>query len=311
MSGKEGLFVVRQAKEEDLKIITRLGVYEDWHFNPRDLSCGHAFDPSGFFVGELDGQVVSHIDAVKYPGHSAYIGTFIVQKEHRGKGYGKLTWDAAWRSLDHSCTIALDGAPHMIANYKAQGFHSVWNTSSALVDLQKAMKALSYISVPSSEVSLKPIRMTDFEKVLQYDTSVFGTQRRTLLHRYISTPGNLGWVAMNEKGDVIGYNVVKQVLSGAGSEIGLVMAPLYADNDIVARILLKCAAETYLNIEATPQSPLEVFYSDGGSYGDHASRLMLEVGAETTYLGQRMYTKGVPLGRLIGSMYGLFSTAFD
>ena len=307
---KGSSFIVRGATEDDLKSVTRLGVIEDWHFNPHDLACAHAFDPSAFFVGELNGEVISHINAVKYPGHSAYIGTFIVQKEHRGKGYGKQTWDTAWRSLDHNCTIALDGAPNMIANYKSLGFHSVWNTSSAVIDLSKIVEVLSYVTPPPGVLCV-PIRTVDFEKLFKYDTFVFGAPRQTLLEKYINLPGSLGWAAVNEKGAVLGYALVKQVISEAGAKIGLSMAPLYADDDIVARTLLKVAAETYLAMDAVEGLSFELFYSDGGSYGDHASRLIQELEANTLYLGQRMYTKGIPPGRQISKMYGLFSTAFD
>ena len=302
--------IVRAAAEEDLKVITRLGVFEDWHFNPHDLACAIRFDPAGFFIAELDGEVIGHINAVKYPGHSAYIGTFIVEKERRGKGYGRQLWDAAWRSLDHRCTVALDGAPHMIASYESHGFQSVWNTSSALIDPNKIRATLSNLVVPQG-VSYKSIRSVDFDKLCEYDESVFGTPRRKLLESYINVSGNTGWAALNEKDDVIGYNVVKQVIAGAGTEIGLVMAPLYADDDVIARMLLKAAAETYLENDAIPNSCFELFYSDGGSYGDHASRLMKELEARTVYLGQRMYTRGIPQGREISKMYGIFSTAFD
>ena len=303
-------FIVRGATEDDLKIVTRLGVMQDWHFNPHDLACAHAFDPSAFFVGELNGEVISHINAVKYPGHSAYIGTFIVQKEHRGKGYGKQTWDAAWRSLEHSCTIALDGAPSMIANYKSLGFHSVWNTSAAVIDLAKAVNVLSYVTMPPG-VSCVPIRTVDFEKIFEYDTSVFGAPRRRLLEKCINLPGSLGWAVVNGKGAVVGYALVKQVICEAGAKIGLSMAPLYADDDIIARGLLKAATEAYLTTDAVEGTGFELSYSDGGSYGDHASRLIRELEASTVYLGQRMYTKGTPPGRQINKMYGIFSTAFD
>ena len=89
------------------------------------------------------------------------------------------------------------------------------------------------------------------------------------------------------------------------------MAPLHADDDITARALLKVAAETYLATDVVEGSCFELSYSDGGSYGDHASRLIIELEASTVYLGQRMYTKGTPPGRQINKMYGIFSTAFD
>ena len=91
-------------------------------------------------------------------------------------------------------------------------------------------------------VSCIPILAVILEK--NYDTTVFGAPRQILLEKYISIPGSLSWAAVNGSGDVVGYTLVKQVISEAGAKIGLIMAPLYADNDTVARALLKVAAET-------------------------------------------------------------------
>ena len=77
------------------------------------------------------------------------------------------------------------------------------------------------------------------------------------------------------------------------------MTPLYADDNVVARALLKVAAETYLATNAGKGSSFELYYSDGGSYGDHASRLVGELEAKIAYIGQRMYTKGAPPGSQI------------
>ena len=310
MAAEGSPIIVRGANEEDLQAGTRLVVLEDWHVNPQDFASAYAFDPSGFFVGELDGEIVSCINAVKYPGHSAFIGELVVQKEQRGKGYGILISEAAWRSLDHSCTIGLDGAPNMIAKYEAHGFQSVWTTSLATVDLVVIMKVLRDITVPSG-VSVKPIRTVNFEKLFKYDTDVFGTPRRTLLQRYVNLPGSLGWAAIDEKGDIIGYNLVKHVITGAGTDFGLSMTPLYADNDLIARVLMKVAAETYLANDAVPASCFELYYSHGGSCGDHASRLVSELKAKTVNVGQRMYTKGIPRGRQTDKIYSSASPDFD
>jgi GNAT superfamily N-acetyltransferase len=304
-------FIVRGATEDDFKAVSRLIVMESWRINPHDMACGYAFDPSAYFVGELNGEVISHINAVKYPGHSAYIGNYVVKKEHRGKGYGKQTWDAAWKSLDHDCTLSLDGVDSMVPKYESLGFQSVWKSSVAVIDLTKAVKVLSNITLPPG-ASCVPIRTIDFEKIFKYDTSIFGAPRRVLLEKYVNLPGSLGWAAVNEKGAVLGYNLVRQVVCEAGSKLTLCMTPLYADDDVVARALLKVAAETYLATDAVEGSNFILPYSDGGSYGDHASRLVVELEALTfnSNIGQRMYTKGTPPGSQFNKMYGIFYRAF-
>ena len=305
----DGSFIVRSATEDDLKALTSFFVMESWPVNLHDLACGYAFDPSGFFVGELNGEIVSHINAVKYPGHSACIGNFLVKKEHRGKGYGRQTWDAAWKSLDHNCTIVLDGVNKMVPTYESLGFQSVWKTSIAMVNLTKVVKIFSSVNTQPA-FSCVPIRTVDFEKIFEYDTSVFGAPRHTLLEKYVNLPGSLGWAAVNEKGDILGYNLVRQFIIEGGKFI-LCMAPLYADNNVVARALFKVAAETYLATDAIEGSNMTFFYSDGGSYGDHASRMVVELEPVKIFSTmQRMFTKGSPPGTQISKMYGLFSVAF-
>ena len=130
----------------------------------------------GLFVGELNSDVVSHISAVKYSAHSAFIGAFIVAKEHRGKGYGRQTWDVAWKSLDKNYTIGLIAVTHMIPRYEKLGFHAVWDTFVAKLDVQVVTKKLAdHKSLDG--VSIKLATTVDFEKVCSYNASVFGTSR--------------------------------------------------------------------------------------------------------------------------------------
>ena len=83
-----------------MQVPTRLGVLENWHFGSRDLASINAADPSGFFIGELNGEIIGHISAIQYPAHSAFIDRFIAAKEHRGKEYGRQSRDVAWKYLD-------------------------------------------------------------------------------------------------------------------------------------------------------------------------------------------------------------------
>ena len=72
---------------------------------------------------------------------------------------------------------------------------------------------------------------------MEYDTSLFGAPRRIATSRKVHQPSYqeapAGLLYMNEKGVILGYNLVRQVICEAGAKIGLTMAPLYADDDIV------------------------------------------------------------------------------
>ena len=185
----------------------------------------------------------------------------------------------------------------MVSMYESFGFHCAWNTSAAQIELNNVVKVLSNISIPNG-VLCKPIQDDfDLQKLFDYDTEVFGTSQQKLLEKYINIPESLGWAAVNDKGDILGYTVVKEVFGGTTEDVkpGFSMTPLYADNDIVARMLMKVAAETYLEKEPMTNSPcFEIYYSDGGDFGNHTLKLFKEVEVKNFFQGKSMYTKGVP-----------------
>ena len=49
-------------------------------------------DKQGFFVGELNGKVISCISCVKYNDNYSFLGFYIVDSAFRGKGYGMKIW---------------------------------------------------------------------------------------------------------------------------------------------------------------------------------------------------------------------------
>lgn len=308
MAAKE--FKIRDMLVEDMEVVAHLGILENRYFRSHDLASAYAADPSGFFVGELNGEVISHIHAIKYPAHSAFIGTFIVAKEHRGKGYGRQTWDVAWKSVDKKCTIGLVATTHTVPRYEALGFCAVWNTFVAKLDVYIVTQKLANLK-PLDGVSIKPTSVVDFEKVCSYDASVYGTLRRTFIEKWINMPGMLCWAAVDEKGDIVGYTAIRQFIKDNAEEIRLRLAPLYANNDQIAKALLKVATEAYQEHKQTSSSKIDLFFCDGESYGNHASQLMKELEATATLIGPRMYTRGIPPGRQQEKMYSIYLPAFD
>ena len=248
-------FVVRNASEDELDVATRLGVtvLTEWHVSPLEFSCAYALDPTGFYVGELNGEIISLINCIKYPGHSAFISTFLVKAEHRGKGYGRQTWDTAWKSLNKSTTLGLDAVIDMVPKYETLGFHSVWNTSIVVLDLEKMTKNFAEVSI--SSLLIKPIDTNDITKVIEYDASIFGTSREGFIRAWVTIPGSKSWVAVDERGNLTGYIAVRPVISGVDIKTGpLSLGPLYADSDLIAKLLLKAMAESYIADETIQET---------------------------------------------------------
>ena len=306
-------FVVRNASEDELDVATRLGVtvLPEWHVSPLEFSCAYALDPTGFYVGELNGEIISLINCIKYSGHSAFISTFLVKEEHRGKGYGRQTWDTAWKFLDKSTTLGLDAVIDMVPKYETLGFRSVWNTSVVVLDLEKITK--HFIEVSISSVLIKPIDTNDMTKVINYDASIFGTSREGFIRAWVTIPGSKGWVAVDERGNLTGYIAVRPVISGVDIKTGpLSLGPLYADSDVIAKLLLKAMAESYIADETIQETRIEMLCCDGGEYGHHGLQMITGVEVKPPIIiGPRMYTKGVPPGRQLHKIYGTTSPAFD
>ena len=195
-------FIVRNGLENELDAATLLGVsvLPGWHVSPHELSCAFALDPTTFYLGKLNDvdEPISLVNATKYPDHSAFISAFVVKKEHRGKGYGKQTWDTAWKCLDHEkLSVGLDALTDMVPKYECLGFRSVWNTVVVILDLEMVVKEFADIEIPPG-VSIKPLSSIDMAELIKYDSFVFGTSRDKLIEKWIDIPGSQGWAAVDK-----------------------------------------------------------------------------------------------------------------
>ena len=304
------IYIHRKATAKDVGILTHRAVAEDWHVGLHDFSCAYEFDPNGFFVGEIDGEVASHIAVIRYPNHSSFLSAIIVDKKFRGKGIATEDTYLCLGVCDKTYTIGGDFGDSLYSLGEKLGFKTAWNSYHAAISLEKIVTSLRKTTFPSS-VAVKSIRDVKMEKVLKYDQHVFGTARHKFISKWISAPGNFGWAAVNEKnGDVLGYAVIRQVIR-AGLDIGLAMAPLFANNAHIAKYLLKTAAEYCLANEAMPDTKLELFHPVGDNCGEDAPQIMSELEAELTHVDYRMYSKGVPSGRQVKKIYGIASLSFD
>ena len=97
----------------------------------REISVGDpvafwAIDETGYFVGELDGKIISCVGCLKYSDEFAFVMMYMVDEEYRGKGYGLKTFNVAIQSLPSGCNIGLVSPPDLEAMYKKSGFKVHW-----------------------------------------------------------------------------------------------------------------------------------------------------------------------------------------
>ena len=114
-------FLCRTASVEELGTILDWAAAEGWNPGLADAPCFYAADPAGFFVGELDGRLVSAISAVRYGAEFGFVGLYIVHPDFRGRGYGWATWQHALGPLAKR-NLGLDGVVAQQAAYAKSGF---------------------------------------------------------------------------------------------------------------------------------------------------------------------------------------------
>ena len=301
--------VYRNATTKDVDIITRRAVEENRNIGPYEYHCGFGFDPKGFFLCEFEGELAAHCFVIRYPKHSSFLGGNIVTKKFRGQGISQRNTHYLVNLCDQNCTIGVDTIPPLKSMLEKVGFERKWNTYVAKLSLEKIVVNLAMMKCPT-DVAVNSISKVNFEKLLDYDRHVFGTGRQIFIEEWINTPGTFGFAA-KKNDDVVGYIVIRHVMRRGGTEIGLAVAPLFADNVEIAKLLMKTTAEYCLSNEAVPKTTLEMFHCVGDNCSQDAPQLMNELEAELTFMGYRMYTKGIPPGRQLTKMYGITSRRID
>ncbi len=272
-------YTIRTMTESDMRIAIEWAAAEGWNPGLHDAESFFAADPNGFFIGELDGEPVSTLSAVKYGKLFGFIGFYIVKPELRGKGYGIQIWNAGIKYLADR-NIGLDGVLEQQENYKNFGFKLAYSN-------------IRYEGVNESKKLSNDTRIVDlasvpFGDILSYDQPFFPEERTLFLKSWIGQPVHhaLG-VMQNEK--LAGYGVIRECREGF--KIG----PLFGDTSELAESLFIA-----LTIKAKASAPI---YLDVPETNKAAIILAEKYQMKPIFETARMYTKyspEIPMQKLFG-----------
>lgn len=296
-----GDFRVRRLTQprEVRDIIIEKAQIEGWRPGALDHVSYHAADNTGFFAGELDGEPICCISTVKYTTDFVFVGCYIVDKSHRGKGYGLQTSKVVLASLSKSCNLAADAVIENVPVYGREGLKPYWeqqrfefvasDISNALADFHS-----DYIIVsPSKQI---------FSSLLQYDTEVNTFRRCSFLKKWVFAPNCHCSVAIDNLGKVIGYGVVRSTLR---KEDGWKIGPLFADNFAIARNIFKSMCD-----RVTTEHPRAVVVIDipyGLSFNEELLNLVIECNGRSLTKFVRLYKHGVPENMQLEKVFGITS----
>ena len=277
-------YAIRNLSLAEVHIALDWAAAEDWNPGLQDANCFYAADPSGFWGGFLDGELIATLGAVKYGQTFGFIGLYLVKPGYRGQQYGIALWRAGMASL-HGRTVGLDGVPAQQANYGRSGFVLAHN------NIRFAGQAAGP-TVAAADAAVVPLAGVPAGLVWAYDRPFFPEDRRQFLRHWISQPGAHALGVLRPGGlasGLAGYGVVRPCLSGY--KIG----PLLADDAMVAQRL-------YLALVARMPAGAPVFL-DVPALNPAALALAQHQGLQPVFETARMYTgvaPRLPLARLFG-----------
>ncbi|OKI01345.1 GCN5 family acetyltransferase [Streptomyces sp. CB02923] len=257
---------------EEWREVARWAADEGWNPGLGDTDCFHPTDPDGFFIGLLDGQLVSSVSVVNYSSRYAFLGYYLVHPDFRGRGLGLATWRAAVPHAGER-TIGLDAVPEQEATYRRSGFTTAYRTTRYRGRPVRP-------GAPAAPVV--PVTAGHLDEIAAYDAECFPAGRRPFLSRWLTAAGHRAYAQVRD-GRIAGYGVIRP------SRDGYRLGPLYADTSR--------GAEALFDALTAPLGPDDTVLVDVPDPHHSARSLALSRGLVPDSHTMRMYTGPVPATR--------------
>jgi GNAT superfamily N-acetyltransferase len=272
-------YTIRVATREEVDMIVDWAAREGWNPGLRDAECFYAADPDGFFVGELDGRIITAISSVSYGPSFAFMGFYICEPEFRGGGYGFQLANYG-RDMLKARTIGLDGVVEQQDNYAHWGFTLAHNN-------------YRYGGTPAGlggeDPGVRPLTRADMHAVYAMDLACFGYDRKAFLDCWLGAEGHVALGCFTRE-RLDGFCVARPCREGTK------IAPLFAVSPEVAERLFDAAAR---------QATAPVFL-DTPEPNQAAVALAERKGLTRVFETARMYMGHTPL-LPISEIYGITS----
>jgi ribosomal-protein-alanine N-acetyltransferase len=196
-------------------------------------------DPTGIYVGELNGKPIATHSTIKYPDGYRHLGSYIVEKGNRHLGFGVILTKACIDNSAPYTNLSLYTTPGIARKVeKPLGMNFRWRVGIYYLDIPKSLKTLREYN--SNDCEVKNLNEVDMQDIYNYDTDVFGYNREKFLEKWFNTPGTHTRVAVNKEGSIVGYVAARLAFI---RDEGYKIAPLFCENIEVGKALLKGVLE--------------------------------------------------------------------
>jgi GNAT superfamily N-acetyltransferase len=274
----QGTYQIRPMIREEVDLAIEWAAREGWNPGLHDADAFHAADPQGFLMGLLDGEPVATLSAVRYGRDFGFMGFYIVDPGHRGRGYGLQLWNAGLAHLAGR-NVGLDGVLAQQGNYQKSGF-------------KLAYRNIRFEGLAKEGVSLRsgivPASALPFDLLEAYERRFFPAPRTEFLQQWLGQTG-AHTRACVEEAQLKGYGMIRPCRTGY--KIG----PLVADNPEIASDLFDSLVR-----EVEPSAPI---FLDVPEVNRDAVVLAQKNGMTAVFETARMFTgeePRVPLEKIFG-----------
>lgn len=284
----------------ELDIAVEWAAAEGWNPGKSDAESFWQADPDGYFVLELDGEMIGSGSAVSYDGQYGFMGFYIVKPEYRSKGMGgKLSHvmlDTIRQRLVPGTAIGIDGVFAMQAAYGRLGFvfsHRNLRMEGIADKLDFDGEGLGPLCEAGGAV-LTACEQAEgaLAELIEADKQWFGCSRPRFLAKWVD-PAVSRTIVYRKDGKIAGYGTIRQCVKGY--KIG----PLFAPDAAVAENLYRALT-----------APLagEVIYLDVPEVNAAAMELANRHGLKESFGCARMYI-GAPPAVNVSQVFGI--TTFE
>ncbi|WP_068468906.1 GNAT family N-acetyltransferase [Candidatus Protochlamydia phocaeensis] len=271
-------FVIRRMKENEVQIALDWAQKEGWNPGLNDSQCFYQADPSGFFIGLLNGEPIATGAAVIYDDRFAFCGLYIVKPEFRQQGFGIQLTNERLKYVGNRIT-GIDGVLNNVSKYQRIGYVPAHKNTR--------YELSSPLAAPFSP-QIIDIKAIPFKQLEAFDRQYFPAQRPHFLHSWINQSHSyaLGYL---EDQALQGYGVIRKCASGY--KIG----PLFSSSSTAAQVLFEALCSK------VKEGPI---YLDVPEPNQNAHLLAKHYQMNPTFEVIRMYRNGNPSLDLQG-IYGM------
>lgn len=179
---------------------------EGWDPGLADAQVYFGQDPRAFYLGLLDGNPVSAVSVVNYGPRVAFLGNYLVEPEHRGRGIGLATWRVAVRHAGDRA-IGLEAVPNQVPTYRRAGFSDLHSTISYQGQIQANPRRT--LRAPH----IVPYQARHAAPITVLDGACFPQNRPAFADTWATAPGHRTLVR-TRGADVTGYGVIRPTTRG-------------------------------------------------------------------------------------------------